>query len=288
MTNILLTGAYGQLGSEIYGLTPNYQNFHFYSTDVDTLDITDFKSIEAFFEDNTFDFVINCAAYTAVDRAEQEREQAYRINVTAPKFLAEIAKKYDSKLIHISTDYVFDGKNYRPYCENDPPNPVSFYGKTKREGENQILATGAQAVIIRTAWLYSAFGSNFVKTMLRLGKERKKLNVVFDQIGSPTYGKDLGKVILDVVRMSAENPETFKAGIYHFSNEGVCSWFDFARQIMENAHLDCHVEPIETKDFPTPAQRPHFSVLNKSKIKETFGIRIPYWKDSLDDCISRL
>lgn len=293
MSVILVTGSYGQLGSEIKELSSDYKELKFLFTDVDTLDITNLKSLENFFNENPIDFVINCAGYTNVDKAETDKDAAYLINATAVKYLAELTNKKSAGLIHISTDYVFDGTGNNPYKENDATNPTSVYGETKLQGELEILAYTPltplkrgivkNSIIIRTSWLYSSYGNNFVKTMLRLGKEKKELNVVSDQTGCPTYAKDLAKVILDIINNSYDNsdPDNVGTGIYHYSNEGVCSWYDFASEIFKIANISCKINPIGTKDFPTPAKRPFYSVLNKSKIKSTFGITIPHWKDSL-------
>lgn len=283
---ILVTGSYGQLGSEIKELSSDYKKLKFLFTDVDTLDITNLKSLENFFNENPIDFVINCAGYTNVDKAETDKDAAYLINVSAVKYLAELTNKKSAGLIHISTDYVFDGTGNEPYKEDDATNPTSVYGKTKLQGELEILNTVKNSIIIRTSWLYSSYGNNFVKTMLRLGKERNELNVVSDQTGSPTYAKDLAKVILDIINNSSDNSGNFISGIYHYSNEGVCSWYDFAIEIFKIANITCKINPIGTKDFPTPAKRPFYSVLNKSKIKSTFGITIPHWKDSLTSVCS--
>ncbi len=279
---ILVTGSYGQLGSEIKELSSDYKELKFLFTDVDTLDITNFKRLENFFDENQVDFVINCAGYTNVDKAETDKDAAYLINAAAVKYLAELTNKKSAKLIHISTDYVFDGTGNEPYKEDDATNPTSVYGETKLQGELEILAKAKDAIIIRTSWLYSSYGNNFVKTMLRLGKERNELNVVSDQTGNPTYAKDLAKVILDIINNSSDNSENFIPGIYHYSNEGICSWYDFAAEIFKIANISCKINPIKTRDFPTPAKRPFYSVLNKSKIKSTFGITIPHWKDSLN------
>ncbi len=284
MFNILVTGAGGQLGSEIKELSSSYQ-YKFFFTDRDELDITDKNDISKFVEDNNIDIIINCAAYTAVDKAEENVDNANLINHQAVKYLAEIAKKESIKLIHISTDYVFDGENYKPYVETDKVNPQSVYGKTKLDGERVLQKINPEnSIIIRTSWVYSSYGSNFVKTMLKLGTERDSLDIIFDQIGTPTYAKDLAKTILDIFpKIINEDVE-----MYHYSNEGVVSWFDFAKEIIEVAELDCKINPIETYQYPTPATRPHYSLLNKVKIKETFKITIPYWRDSLFCCLKLL
>ncbi|MFA6923960.1 MAG: dTDP-4-dehydrorhamnose reductase [Bacteroidales bacterium] len=286
MQNILVTGAKGQLGYEITKLSTNYKKFNFIFTDVVELDITDFKDLELFFKNNKIDFVINCAAYTAVDKAETEKESAKLLNSVAPSFLAELCEKYNCKLIHISTDYVFDGTNVKPYTEEDKTNPVSVYGKTKLDGENEIIKKTKNAIIIRTSWLYSTVGNNFMKTMIWLGKEKSEINVVSDQTGTPTYAGDLAKVILDIIsKVKNEIPK--KVEIYNFSNEGVTSWNEFAVEIFKLAKINCKVNPIETKDYPTPAKRPNYSVFDKSKIKKDFNITIPDWKDSLKVAVEK-
>ncbi|MDX8339171.1 dTDP-4-dehydrorhamnose reductase [Draconibacterium sp. IB214405] len=280
---ILITGAYGQLGSELKVLSKNYPGWEFVFTDVDSLDITDEDQVKSYFANNNFELVINCAAYTAVDKAESDFETAQKVNALAPKLLAKYSKEVGAKYIHVSTDYVFAGDAHLPYEEIDAVAPNGAYGKTKLEGEQNCQAENPETVIIRTAWLYSAFGNNFVKTMLRLGKERDELGVVFDQVGSPTYAADLASAILQV----AES-EKFVPGIYHYSNEGVASWFDFAKAIFELSGVKCKVKPVLSENFPTPAKRPAYSVLNKSKIRDTFDLKIPYWRDSLKICIKQL
>lgn len=284
MFNILVTGSNGQLGSEIKELSFSYPH-NFFFTCKDNLDITNVQGIEAFIQKNNITAIINCAAYTAVDKAESDQENADKINHQAVKYLATIAKKNNIKLIHISTDYVFDGTNHKPYTEIDITNPQSIYGKTKLLGEQALLhITPPNSIIIRTSWVYSSYGANFVKTMLRLGKEKENLGVIYDQVGSPTYAKDLAKTILDIL----PNIHNSQLNIYHYTNEGVLSWYDFAKEIIKIAELPCKITPIETKDYTTPVKRPHYSLLNKSKIKNDFGIVIPYWKDSLDICLKAL
>jgi len=290
--NILVTGANGQLGNELRKPHPlplskgeGRDGYRFFFTDVDELDITNPEAVYHFFETNEIQTVINCAAYTAVDRAESDEPAATLINATAVEYLANACNIADATLIHISTDYVYDGFACKPYSENHHTAPASVYGCSKLAGEKFALATH-KSVIIRTSWLYSSFGNNFVKTMLRLGKERETLNVIFDQTGTPTYAADLAQVIMKIVKSSEQN--NLKTGIFHYSNEGVCSWYDFAHEIMQQAGLKCVVKPIETKDYPTPASRPHYSVLNKARIKEDYGVVIPHWKDSLKRCIARL
>ena len=284
---ILVTGANGQLGSEIAELAPGFEVFDFTFIDQELLDLSNMEAIGNYFETNQFDVIINTAAYTAVDKAEEDTTLAKVVNKEAVKKLAEIAKESGTQLIHISTDYVFDGKNYKPYIESDPTNPKGVYGKTKRDGENEMLALNpVNSVIIRTSWLYSSFGGNFVKTMLRLGEERDELGIIFDQVGTPTYAKDLATVILNGIYDSKFNSEGCK--VYHYSNEGVCSWYDFAKTIFELSKISCIVHAIETKDYATLAKRPYYSVLNKAKIKSELKISIPYWKDSLKECLTKI
>lgn len=282
--NILVTGSMGQLGSEIKELSSNY-NYNFFFTTRDDIDITSKDSIKEFCQTNSINVIINCAAYTAVDKAESDIENADLVNRKAVKKLSIVAKELNIKLIHISTDYVFDGKNFKPYVEEFQTNPQGVYGKTKLDGENELLDINPlNSIIIRTSWVYSYYGNNFVKTMLRLGKEKEELGVIFDQVGTPTYAKDLALTILNIIPQI----ENSKVEIYNYSNEGVLSWYDFAKEIMKMAKIDCKINPIETYQYPTPAKRPHFSLLNKSKIKQKFNIEIPYWKDGLDDCLKRL
>ncbi len=285
---ILVTGAYGQLGNELKELSVNYPEWQFLFTDVDSLDITDEKKVEDFCRENRPDFFVNCAAYTAVDRAESDAELTRKVNALAPEILAWAAKRFGAGFIHISTDYVFDGRAFRPYEEIDSVNPQGVYGKTKLEGEQLVRKQNQEAVIIRTSWLYSAFGNNFVKTMLKLGHEREMLKVVYDQVGTPTYAADLAQAILVMVNIFQNQPGKFVPGIYHYSNEGVASWFDFAKVIFELAPMDCKVLPVLSEEFPAAAKRPPYSVLNKSKIKTTFNLEIPYWKESLKICIDKL
>ena len=284
MANILVTGSNGQLGSEIRELSSEYK-YNFYFTDSSVLDITNFTKVKEFIETNKIDVIVNCAAYTAVDKAEEDEVNADRVNHLAVENLATIAKDRSIKLIHVSTDYIFDGKNFKPYIEDDITNPTGVYGKTKLDGENAMREiTPKNSIIIRTSWVYSSFGANFVKTMLRLGKERDSLGVIFDQVGTPTYARDLAKAILDIL----PNITNDRVEIYNYSNEGVLSWYDFAREIMKMAKIHCKINPIETKDYPTQAKRPYYSVLNKSKIKKELKLTIPYWKDSLDECLRKL
>jgi len=288
--SIIVTGSSGQLASSLSAISNTYPHFHFTFVGREALDLSDLDGIKTFFDHQHFDVIINCAAYTAVDQAEQEPEQADIINHLAVKTLAKIAKDNDSALIHISTDYVFDGQTYHPYIESDTTGPKSVYGHSKLKGENAITQTACKGAIIRTSWLYSEFGQNFVKTMLRLGQERQQLNIIFDQVGTATYAGDLAKTILDMINFHNGQWSNNRAGvpIYHYSNEGVCSWYDFAKAIFELSSIDCELNPIETKDYPTPAHRPSYSLLNKSKIKHDYRIVIPYWRDSLKDCMKIL
>lgn len=286
---ILVTGSNGQLGNELRKLAEQYSFFDFIFTDVAELDITNLQAIKQLFREENPDYLINCAAYTAVDKAESDSAKATLINQVAALNLAQACVEFDTKLIHISTDYVFDGTNHKPYKETDKLNPQSVYGFTKASGEKSILDEMTSGyIIIRTSWLYSTFGNNFVKTMIKLGKERDSLNVIFDQAGTPTYAGDLASGIMQIIDKIEKKEVKFVSGIYHYSNEGITSWYDFATEIMQLANIDCKILPIEAKDYPTPAKRPFYSVLNKSKIKNTFSIEIPHWKESLKKCISKL
>ena len=286
--NILVTGSNGQLGSEIKDLVTNYKDYNFFFMDLPELNICNVDALDTFILNKKINAVINCAAYTAVDQAEEDLVLAEQVNANGVLNLVNALEKVDGKLIHISTDYVFDGNNFLPYKESDPLSPIGVYGKTKRAGELVILNSSIDALVIRTSWLYSAYGNNFVKTMLKLGNERDELGVIFDQVGTPTYAGDLAKTCLDILLDKSSENISMNGKIYHYSNEGVTSWYDFAKSIMELGSIDCKVRPIETKDYPTPAKRPHFSVLNKTKIKKDFIIEIPYWRDSLAKCIERL
>lgn len=272
----LVTGSNGQLGNELKRLFGNKAVY----ADKEELDITSFDDVKRFCSAHDFEAIINCAAYTAVDKAETDKELAEKINVLGPKNLAMTG----IPLIHVSTDYVFDGTACRPYQEDDKTNPQSVYGITKLTGEKAVMEAASTAIIIRTAWLYSSFGNNFVKTMRRLGGERTELKVVFDQVGTPTYARDLAEAIVAILPQLKSGMKE----IYHFSDEGVCSWYDFAVEIMKESGLKCQVLPIESKDYPTPAKRPSYSVLNKAKIKRDFGLRINHWKESLLSCLKEL
>lgn len=284
--HILVTGSNGQLGSELRVLSTDFPQHQFIFTDVDELDITNKKAVDTFFKENKVDCLINCAAYTNVDKAEEEQDLARKINVQGAKNLAQACAKHDAELMHISTDYVFDGNNHRPYRETDFTHPQSVYGETKLEGEHMIEEFAKTAIIIRTSWLYSSFGHNFVKTMLKYGQEREELNVVYDQIGTPTYASNLALLML----MNLDDLQWLQGThVYHYSDEGVCSWYDFAKEIMALSNIDCKINAIESKDYPLPATRPFYSILNKAKIKDGLeGIEIPYWKDSLKQCLQRI
>lgn len=286
MKNILVTGGNGQLGSSLRKIADHYPQYAFLFTDVDTLDITEASAVEAFVSQNHISYILNCAAFTAVDKAEDNESLCLRINRDAVKNLAEAAHKFKAKVIHISTDYVFDGTSCVPYVETNPTCPVSVYGRTKLDGELSLFEVCPSSVVIRTAWLYSEYGNNFVKTMLRLGRERDEIRVVFDQIGTPTYATDLALAMMRVIEYDEKG--LWIPGIYHFSDEGVCSWYDFTVKILQMAGLPTQVLPIETKDYPSKAARPHYSVLNKAKIKRTFGLLIPHWEKSLKECIAIL
>lgn len=282
--NILITGANGQLGNEMRKVLVENPSFNVFFTDVAELDITNGGAINSFISTHKIQYIINCAAYTAVDRAEDDMVLCAKLNVDAVGYLASAARSFGVKLIHISTDYVFDGYNYHPYTEDEPTNPKSVYGTTKLDGENAIARFLSDAIIIRTAWLYSEFGNNFVKTMIRLGQTKPTINVVADQIGTPTYAGDLAHAIYTIISADEWHP-----GIYHFSDEGVCSWYDFAKAIHRIYGITaCEISPILSQDYPTKATRPFYSVLDKTKIKSTYGIKIPYWLDSLEKCISLL
>ncbi len=285
MNNILILGANGQVGSEFRDLETIYQSYNFFFTDREILDITDEKAVERFCIENSIDIIINSAAYTAVDKAEEESELANEINHLAVKNLAYIVKKLDIRFVHISTDYVFDGRSYQPYTEEITPKPTSIYGQSKLDGELAMrLINPKNSIIIRTSWVYSRYGANFVKTMIRLGRDRDELGVVFDQIGTPTYARDIAKVILDVL----PKIDNEKVELYHYSNEGVLSWYDFAKEIMKMSKISCRINPIESYEYPTPASRPYYSLLNKAKIKKSFDIEVPFWKDSLDECLRKM
>lgn len=281
--NILITGCNGQLGNEMQLLEKENPQHQYFNTDVAQLDITNPEAIEEFVSNNAIDIIVNCAAFTAVDKAESSQELCHLLNAKAPEYLAAAVAKRGGYLVQVSTDYVFDGTNHTPYTEDAATCPNSVYGSTKLEGEKLAMAACANTMIIRTAWLYSTFGNNFVKTMIRLGQEKPELGVIFDQIGTPTYAGDLATAIMAAINHG------IVPGIYHFSNEGVISWYDFTKAIHRIAGItSCHVKPLHTAEYPTPAARPHYSVLDKTKIKQTYGIEIPYWEESLEKCVAKL
>ena len=287
MAIILITGAKGQLGNELKVVSKNFYGYDFVFTDVDTLDITNKDQTSEFINKTKPDWIINCAAYTLVDKAEYEPEQALLINGTAVKNITEVIKGTECRFIHVSTDYIYDGQANTPYSENTPANPQSVYGRSKLAGEKYALLHQG-SMIIRTSWLYSSFGNNFVKTILRHGAEKESLNVVFDQTGSPTYAADLAEAILSIVSGVIRNQIAMNSGIYNYSNEGVCTWYDFACEIVKEAGLNCNINPILSKDFHQTAKRPTYSVMDKSKIRENYGLTIPHWRNSLIKCIKLL
>lgn len=283
MRNILVTGANGQLGSEMRLLAEENSSYNYFFTDVDSLDICDEKAVMDYVAANEIDVIVNCAAYTAVDKAEDNAGLCDKLNHIAPGYLAKAAQNRGAAMIQVSTDYVFDGTNHIPYKEDEPTCPASVYGTTKLAGEKSVLGHCEKAVVIRTAWLYSTFGNNYVKTMIRLGRERDSLGIVFDQIGTPTYARDLARAIYAIINKGIVR------GIYHFSDEGVCSWYDFTKSIHRLAGITtCHVRPLHSEEYPAKAARPHYSVLDKTKIKATFGIEIPHWEESLESCMKEL
>jgi dTDP-4-dehydrorhamnose reductase len=286
---ILITGSKGQLGQELQGLsyTHAWKGYRFIHTDIDTLDITNAALVEPFFRSNRVDFVINCAAYTAVDKAESEPEVAMLVNDRAVELLVGCCAGSNTPIMHVSTDYVFDGNSSVPYREEDPANPVSVYGKSKLEGERKVLGY-KHGTVVRSSWLYSPSGKNFFNTILTLAAEKDHLNVVYDQVGTPTYARDLSRVVLLLVDSYLSGKNTDIAGLFHYSNEGVCSWYDFALEIVRLKGSHCRINPIETSQYPLPAKRPHFSVLNKTKIKSALSLTIPHWRESLITCIGQL
>lgn len=280
---VLITGANGQLGNEMRVVAKQYTEVDFVFTDVEELNICNADEVDSFVKNLRPDYIVNCAAYTAVDKAETDIDLCRAINCDAVKNLGIAAQKYQAKIIHVSTDYVFDGTSNIPYTETMPTNPQTIYGKTKLEGEKALLSVCNASFIIRTSWLYSSFGNNFVKTMLRLGNERDSLNVVFDQVGTPTYAADLANAIWKIITSKKTD-----YGVYHFSNEGICSWYDFTTAIFRLTNTNCQVFPIESSEYPTKTPRPFYSVLNKHKIKSTFAVSIPHWEVSLQKCLQIL
>lgn len=282
---ILVTGSNGQLGSELQLIAQHDDSCSYVFTDIQELDITSDAAVASFLAESKPDIIINCAAYTAVDKAETDVNSAQLVNFVAPSILSAACLREGIGLIHISTDYVFDGTAHLPYNEESNVNPTSVYGKSKLEGERTVLNAGG--IVVRTSWLYSSHGNNFVKTMMRLGKEKESIGVVFDQVGTPTWAYNLAEVLITIAKKSTRDFKHY-SGIYHYSNEGVCSWYDFAIEIMALTNSSCKVSPIETKEYPVPAPRPAYSVLNKRKIKDTFQIEIPHWKESLQKCVKLL
>ena len=283
MKNILITGANGQLGNEMRVLSAEYPEYSYFFTDVEELNICNEQAVMDYVEDHQIHVIVNCAAYTAVDKAEEDVELCTKLNADAVGYLAKAAEAFGAEFIQISTDYVFDGTAYIPYRETEPTCPNSVYGSTKLAGEQNALTLCTRSMVIRTAWLYSTFGNNFVKTMIRFGRERDSLGVIFDQVGTPTYARDLARAIFAAIRQGVT------PGIYHFSNEGVCSWYDFTKAIHRLAGITtCNVKPLHTSEYPTKAKRPHYSVLDKTKIKEVYHVEIPYWEESLKECIYQM
>jgi dTDP-4-dehydrorhamnose reductase len=288
--NILVTGANGQLGSEMRVLAASSSNRYIFSDiasidgrETTILDITDIEAVKHLCKDSSVDVIVNCAAYTNVDKAEDDYATAYKINAEAVSNLAKAATECGALLVHVSTDYVFNGTSCIPYTEDLPVEPIGAYGKTKAEGERFVFESGCRYLIFRTAWLYSVYGNNFVKTMRRLTSERDSLKVVFDQVGSPTYAADLAFAIFSIIE---DGKSAGKEGVYHFSNEGVCSWFDFSKAIAElSGNLSCNIQPCHSDEFPSKVKRPHYSVLDKTKYKEAFGISVPHWYDALKRCV---
>jgi dTDP-4-dehydrorhamnose reductase len=287
---ILVTGANGQLGQCFRQLADQNPTVYFYFVGSSELDITNKRMVRKFFEQHPVSWCINCAAYTAVDQAQKEPAAARKINITGVKNLAEACAPKGIPLIHFSTDYVYHTKQNTPFKEEDPVSPKGIYARTKRSGERAAMLANPNTMVIRTSWVYSEFAHNFVKTMLRLGRERSNLNVVYDQIGTPTYAPDLAAAVLDIIRKTETEavPPYLLAGIWHYSNEGVTSWYDFAKAIFEIKNIPCAVQPIESKAYPTPAMRPHFSLMDKSKIRTSFGLQIPHWRESLLRCLEKL
>ena len=287
MAVILVTGANGQLGSEIRAASKNYYGYDFIFTDTDTLNISSAEETAVFIKNNSPDWIINCAAYNLVDKAEIEPDKAMIVNSKAVKNIAEAIRGSETRLIQLSSDYVFDGEANAPYKEDDDTNPQGAYGRSKLEGEKAALLHN-RTMVIRTSWLYSSYGANFVKTILSKAKEKDSLKVVYDQTGTPTYAADLGEAILNIVSGVIKNRMAFTAGIYHYSDEGVCSWYDLALETVKEAGINCKVYPILSNEYPSAAKRPSYSVLDKSKIKDTYNIEIPHWRESLKKCIKLL
>lgn len=287
MATILITGANGQLGNELNSASKKFYGYDFIFTDIDTLDLTSPEQTEKTIKSLRPDWIVNCAAYNLVDKAETDPEMAILINSTAVKNITDVIRGTECKFIHVSTDYVYEGNSNVPYDENSATNPLSAYGRSKLAGEKHALIHPG-SMVIRTSWLYSTFGNNFVKTILKHGKEKESLRVVFDQTGTPTYAADLAGAIMTIISGVIRNQFAFNAGIYNYSNEGVCTWFDFAVEIIKEAELKCIVNPVLTRDYQLPASRPVYSVMNKSKIKENYGLSIPHWRSSLISCMNKM
>ncbi len=287
MAIILVTGAAGQLGNELKVVSKNFYGYDFIFTDLDTLDLSNKEQTAEFIKINSPDWIVNCAAYNLVDKAQSEPETAMVVNGTAVKNIVDSIKGSETRFIHISTDYIYDGLANVPYNESAVPNPASEYGKSKLAGEKFALQHHA-AMVIRTAWLYSSFGNNFVKTIMRHGKEKESLKVVFDQTGTPTYASDLATAIMSIISGVIRNQFAFKSGVYNYSDEGACTWYDFAAEIIKEAGLNCLINPVLTKEYPLPAPRPAYSVMDKIKIKENYGLVIPHWRTSLEKCMKLL
>lgn len=287
MKNILITGANGQLGQALKQVAGNYPDFNFVYAGSAELDITNAAAVEAIFAQQPLDACINCAAYTAVDKAEADEERAFLLNFQAVLHLAEVCQQHNARLLHISTDYVFDGRQNRPYRETDDASPQGIYGSSKLRGEAAAIGTNPATIVVRTSWLYSQWGLNFAKRMQELMQEKESLNVVFDQVGTPTYAADLAQALLAILNKVFETPDAQLGGVYHYSNEGVASWYDFAEAIRSLTGSSCRIQPVTSDQYPTPAPRPAYSVLNKQKIKETFGIEIPHWRASLAVALAR-
>jgi dTDP-4-dehydrorhamnose reductase len=283
--NILIIGSNGQLGSEFRELEKEYNSYKFFYTDLNELDITNAEKTMQFVKSNKIEAAINCAAFTSVDAAESQKSDAALINATGAKNIATACAKVNALLIHISTDYVFEGKNFKPYTENDTAGPKTTYGKTKLDGEIEVIFNAKRALIFRTSWLYSSYGNNFMKTIFEKAKKEKELKVVYDQVGTPTYAGDLARAILEII---PKVPQKIRTEIYNFSNEGVASWYDFAHAIVKIKNLDCKIEPVLSKEFQTEAVRPHYSVLNKARVKKDFGVSLPHWRDSLEKCLAKM
>jgi dTDP-4-dehydrorhamnose reductase len=287
MAIILITGSKGQLGNELRVVSENYYGYDFIFTDIDTLDITSQEKTSEFIKKSKPDWIINCAAYNLVDKAETEPDKALLINGIAVKNITEVIRGSECRFIHISSDYIYDGQSNVPYNEYAVPNPLSAYGRSKLAGEKYALLHPG-SMIIRTSWLYSSFGNNFVKTILRHAAEKESLKVVYDQTGTPTYAADLAEAIMYIISGVIRNQVAMNSGLYNYSNEGVCSWYDFASEVIKDAGLNCKVVPVLSKDYPQAAQRPKYSVMDKSKIKENYGLTIPHWRSSLIRCMKLL